>query len=86
MMSDKVRILSYDRLRQRIASYLMDFYRKKSSASFTVPHNRQEMADYLDMPRPSLSRELQKMKTEGIITFHRNYFTVLKPEKLELII
>ncbi len=86
MMSDKVRILSYDRLRQRIASYLIGFYHKTHSSTFTVPHNRQEMADYLSMPRPSLSRELKNMKTEGLISYRRNQFTLINPEKLELII
>ncbi len=86
MMSNKVRILSYDRLKQRVASYLMHQYRIQDTSNLTLPHNRQEMADYLDMPRPSLSRELQNLKNEGLILYHKYQFTLLQPEKLESIL
>ncbi|NBG87751.1 Crp/Fnr family transcriptional regulator [Isachenkonia alkalipeptolytica] len=86
MMSNKVRILSYDRLKQRVAMYLMDQYRMQGSPSINLPHNRQEMADYLGMPRPSLSRELQNLKDQGLIRYHKNHFTLLQPEKLEALI
>lgn len=86
MMSDKVRILSCDRLEQRVASYLWEQYRLQATTELSLPHNRQEMADYLDMPRPSLSRELQNLKKEGLIRFHKNHFILLQPEKLENLI
>lgn len=86
MMSDKVRILSYDRLKQRVASYLMEQCRIQGTSEIILPHNRQEMADYLGMPRPSLSRELQYLKKEGLIHFHKNHFALLQPEKLESLI
>lgn len=86
MMSNKVRILSYDRLRQRVASYLMEQYRIQDSPQLTLPHNRQEMADYLGMPRPSLSRELQSLKDDGLIRYHRNEFELIEVERLEALI
>lgn len=86
MMSNKVRMLSYDRLKQRVASYLMEQYRIQRSTELTLPHNRQEMADYLGMPRPSLSRELQSLKEQGLIRFHKNQFSLLQPEELESLI
>ena len=41
------------------------------------------MADYLNITRPSLSRELGKMQEEGIIEFGRRQILVKDQEKLE---
>jgi CRP-like cAMP-binding protein len=86
MMNDKVRMLSYDRLKQRVASYLMAQYRMQGTSEIILPHNRQEMADYLGMPRPSLSRELQSLKDEGLIRYHKNKFHLLLPKEMENLI
>ena len=40
------------------------------------------MADYLNLERTALSKELRKMKDDGLIDFHKNSFHL--KESLEL--
>ncbi|HOB19955.1 MAG TPA: helix-turn-helix domain-containing protein, partial [Candidatus Atribacteria bacterium] len=49
----------------------------QSSNSFTIPFNRQELADYLSVDRSAMSRELSLMRDEGIIRFDRNHFELI---------
>jgi len=38
--------------------------------------DRQQMADYLNVDRSALSKELGKMKKEGLIKYHKNVFVI----------
>ena len=60
-------------------SYRPDRIEIGVSSSFQIPFNRQQMADYLNLDRSALSKELGKMRDEGLITFHKNQFTLLHP-------
>ena len=48
--------------------------------------NREALADYLNVSRPSMSRELGRMKDEGVIDFYRSSFVVKDVEALKLMI
>lgn len=65
--------------RDRISAYLNTVSLQMKSKSFDIPFDRQQMADYLNLDRTALSRELGKMKKDGLIDFHKNHF-VLKTE------
>ena len=41
------------------------------------PLDRQQMADYLNLDRTALSKELGKMREEGLIAFRKNRFEIL---------
>ena len=69
MLNRKIEYLSAKSIRGRISSYLLDMYRQSGDAALTVPMKRHELADYLGMPRPSLSREMGLMRDDGIIEF-----------------
>ena len=58
----------------RIASYLSYQAVLQQRYEFDIPFNRQEMADYLNLDRSALSKELGKMRDEGMITFRKNHF------------
>ena len=47
---------------------------ERGSAQFTIPFNRQQLADYLAVNRSAMSNELSKMQEEGLITFRKNEF------------
>lgn len=83
MLNRKVKILSYKSIREKVAAYLLEQYRLQKSASITLPANRKETAEFLGIPRPSLSRELAALKKEGLIDFHKNCLTLLNPESLQ---
>lgn len=70
-LSRKVEYLSIKSIRGKISTYLLEQYKKAGKAIFMLPMNRNEMADFLNVSRPYLSREMCKMRDEGIIDFHR---------------
>jgi DNA-binding transcriptional regulator LsrR (DeoR family) len=45
--------------------------------------NRQQLADFLNVSRPSMSRELSRMRDEGIIDFHLSAVRILDIERLK---
>lgn len=61
-------------IRGRLLTYLTSEYRKQRTTTFEIPFNRQQLADYLNVDRSALSKELGKMKEEGLLDFHKNMF------------
>lgn len=62
--------------RSKILAYLKKFSPLSENGAFTVPLDRNAMAEYLNMDRSALSRELSNMKKDGIIDFHKSTFRV----------
>lgn len=83
VLNKKVEILSLKSIRKKISTYLLGQYRMKNSLHFDIPLKRNELAEYLLVSRPSLSRELIKMQDEGIIDFYRNSFKILDLKRLK---
>jgi len=79
----KVELLSLKTIRNKVSTYLLEQYFIKELALFKIPLKRNELAEYLNVPRPSLSRELVNMQDEGLIEFHRNSFKILDFERLK---
>lgn len=63
--------------REKLISYLSEEAKRHNSGSFTIPLNRQQLADYLSVDRSAMSNELGKMRDEGLLTFDKNRFTLL---------
>lgn len=63
-------------LRDRLLSYLSEQAMIHASAHFTIPFDRQQLADYLGVDRSALSNELSKMQKDGLIQFKKNVFTL----------
>ena len=63
-------------IRGRLLSYLSAQSAAANSLDFTIPFNRQQLADYLNVDRSALSAELSKMQREGLLTTERNHFTL----------
>lgn len=76
MLDKKIEHISAKNIRGKISSYLLDIYRQNENNEFTIPMKRHELADYLNIPRPSLSREMSLMRRAGIIDFHGKDITV----------
>ena len=63
-------------IRGRLLSYLSYQAAQNGSRSFTIPFNRQQLADYLSVDRSALSKELGKMQKDGLLTVERNHFSL----------
>ena len=72
----KLEILSKRTVRDKILTYLHIHSIKSKSKKFNIPLSRNELADYLNVDRAALSRELSKMKTEGLIDYSLNSFII----------
>ena len=62
--------------REKLLSYLSDEAKRQSSSFFTIPFNRQQLADFLSVDRSAMSNELGKLRNEGLLDFHKNEFTL----------
>ena len=51
-----------------------EVYSCAGSKEFTIPFNRQQLAEYLSVDRSALSAELGKMRDEGMLEFWKNQF------------
>ncbi len=63
--------------REKLISYLSEQAKKQNSGSFTIPFNRQQLADFLSVDRSAMSNELCKMRDEGLLEFDKNRFKLL---------
>ena len=69
-------------IRGRLMSYLSHRAAQCGCGTFSIPFNRQELADYLSVDRSALSNELSKMQKEGLLATEKNRFC-LNTEKSE---
>ncbi len=63
--------------RARIMAYLNTVSLQKRSREFSIPFDRQQLADYLNLERSAMSKELGRMRDEGLIRTRKNHFTLL---------
>lgn len=78
MLSQRSIHTSSKSARGRIMAFLNNTALKTKTTEFTIPFNRQQMADYLNLDRSALSKELGKMRDDGMIKFRKNYFKIIK--------
>ncbi|MBQ3379674.1 MAG: Crp/Fnr family transcriptional regulator [Clostridia bacterium] len=64
-------------IRRRLLSYLSGMALKTRKTEFDIPFDRSQLADYLNVERTALSKELSKMQRDGIISFKKNRFKLL---------
>lgn len=83
MLNQRLTNLTLDTLRKKIANLILEEYKKQKSNYITLPFSRKKMAEMLNIPRPSLSRELVKMKEDGIIDFYKNKVKILDIDALK---
>lgn len=72
--SGRVFCLSAKGIRSRVMMYLSAQAAQAGSTEFSIPFDRQQLADYLNVERSALSKELGRMQKEGILTFRKNHF------------
>ena len=81
----KVKYLSAPDLKTKIAMYLCDLCDATESLSFQLPLNRDRLSEFLSVARPSLSREMIRLKELGLIDFQRSYVTILDIDALRFL-
>ena len=64
-------------IRGRLQSYFSECAKKSGSLTFSLPFNRQQLADYLGVDRSAMSSELSKMQRDGLIQVRGGTITML---------
>lgn len=75
-LMNKMEILSKKTIRERILTYLSQKVQTEHKTYIHSELGRVDLADYLCVDRSALTRELNRMKEEGIIDFDKNTFLI----------
>lgn len=78
----RVNLLICHTLRGKIALYLLELAERAGSYSFVSPHTREQQAELLSCDRSALSRELSKLRQEGVIDFSGAKFSIIDIKRL----
>jgi len=74
-LNQKIEILSRRTTRDKLLAF---FDAQRGTAKkFTIPYNREELAQYLCVDRSAMSGELCKLRDDGLIRFRKNEFELL---------
>lgn len=82
MLNKKLEYLTIRSMRGKISSFLLDQFHQCGQKTFILDMNRNELADFLNVSRPSMSRELGRMRDEGLIDYHLSTVRILNEEAL----
>jgi len=77
LYNQKIAITSQRTTREKLMTYLLMEARNQGEKEFTIPFDRQALADYLEVERSGLSAEISKLKREGILETNRSWFRLL---------
>ena len=67
LLSRKVQFMSQKTTKEKLMAYLLDQAKRKTALEFTIPLDRQALADFLGVERSAMSAELSKLRREGIL-------------------
>ena len=59
-------------------TYLLSEAKIHDSDAFTIPYDRQELADYLGVERSAMSTVIGQLRDEGIIEVNRRHFKLIR--------
>jgi len=82
-MNKRVYYLQLKSIRGKLSRFLLDISEGRDSLTFSIPFNRQKMAEYLNVSRPSLSREMARFKNEGLIDYYKESIKIIDKTGLE---
>lgn len=81
LLSRKVQIMSQKTTKEKLMTYLLDYAKQKNSPEFTIPLDRQALADFLGVERSAMSAELSKLRKAGILECKGSRFRLLSPPR-----
>lgn len=77
-LNQKIELLSQKTTRQKLMSYLLLEAKKNGDTEFSIPYDRQGLADYLGVERSAMSAEISRLRRDGIIECKKNRFQILR--------
>ncbi len=77
VLHDRISCLMLKSLKTKIMQYLLLCAKKEGKNTFNIPFDRDGLAAYLGCDRSALSRELARLKEDGIIDYYKNSFKII---------
>lgn len=77
-LNQKIEILSKRTTREKVMAYLLSEASIQGSNSFTIPYDRQELADFLGVERSAMSAVISKLRNDGYIRVNRRHFEIIR--------
>jgi len=77
-LSRKIMFTSAKNIRGRLNAFLTYQSYIHNSREFEIPFDRQSLADYLNVERTALSKQIGKMRDEGLLESDKNWFRLNK--------
>ncbi len=77
MLHQKIQVTAQRTTREKLMAYLLNQAKIANSNRFTIPFDRQALADYLEVDRSGLSTEIGKLRKEGVLESHKRTFHLL---------
>lgn len=79
LLTKKIEIISKRTTKEKLLSYLSFEAEKQGKNEFTIPFDRQGLADYLGAERSALSAVISALRDEGILESKKNHFKIKEP-------
>ncbi|GIM30428.1 cAMP-binding protein [Clostridium polyendosporum] len=76
ILTNKIKSISMKTIRQCIIEFLTYEYYHQKNAVIKLEISKKELAERIGVQRPSLSRELNKMRNDRLIDFNANSITI----------
>lgn len=77
LLNQKLRYLSHKTTAEKLLSFLSDQAKQHHSNEFTIPFDRQALADYLGVERSAMSAEIGRLQKNGVLETRRSWFRLL---------
>lgn len=78
LLNRKLRHVSRRTTAEKLLAFLNDYARLQHTSEFTIPYDRQALADYLGVERSAMSAELSKLQRQGILQTKGSHFKLIK--------
>lgn len=75
-MNQKIRYMSQKTTQEKLTAYLLDQAKQRNCSEFTIPFDRQTLANYLGVERSAMSAEISKLKKAGVIDTKGSWFRI----------
>lgn len=83
VLNRKINSISFKSIRQKVINFILEQVKKQKNTTVKLNLSKEQIASLLGIPRPSLSRELMKLRDDGFIEFNRNIIKVIDIEMME---
>lgn len=86
LLNNKLTLLSHKTIKAKISAFLISEYEKQHNLIINLHSSKKLISEQMGITRPSFSRELIKMKKEGLIDYDMKTITILNLQLLENIL